>query len=189
MTALLRSVRLAPDAGRRRWLRRHIHWLQCWGSVRRCAAVRTHGDRNLTDLRTCLFFEQRRWKPSEGIRDVETLGNTSIARFGAMSSLTLPESLPLLPRIPPTLTAHFQRSSGLSPHRHRASRRGPYSRRRRSIWNACRDRRSSGARSVAHRGRRFCRQRSPGQAVACCSRSRPSYWWMICAPHCPLEAC
>ena len=34
-----------------------------WGSLEQCAAVaNSQRHDNLTDLRTCLFFEQRRWR-------------------------------------------------------------------------------------------------------------------------------
>jgi len=33
-----------------------------WGSVEKCAEVAGQTPRTLTDLRTCLFFEARRWK-------------------------------------------------------------------------------------------------------------------------------
>jgi hypothetical protein len=34
-----------------------------WGSLQRCAEIANSRDhRNLTHLRTCLFFEQRRWR-------------------------------------------------------------------------------------------------------------------------------
>jgi len=33
-----------------------------WGSVEKCAEVASRTPGTLTDLRTCLFFEARRWK-------------------------------------------------------------------------------------------------------------------------------
>ena len=33
-----------------------------WGSVEKCAEVAGRTPKTLTDLRTCLFFEARRWK-------------------------------------------------------------------------------------------------------------------------------
>ena len=34
-----------------------------WGSTEKCAEIaNAHADKNLADLRTCLFFEQRRWR-------------------------------------------------------------------------------------------------------------------------------
>ena len=47
---------------------------QYWGSFERCAEIaNTRENDGLTNLRTCLFFEQRRWRHFDAEPDAETM--------------------------------------------------------------------------------------------------------------------
>ena len=47
---------------------------EVWGSFEKCAGVaNSRQDSTLTELRTCLFFEQRRWRHFGEAPDVEAM--------------------------------------------------------------------------------------------------------------------
>ena len=70
MTTELANAELTPadvPAGNEPWMRIEPFALtfdgfRYWGSVEKCAEVAGQTPGTMTELRTCLFFEARRWK-------------------------------------------------------------------------------------------------------------------------------